>query len=653
MTKIFIGLILGSIIFLFQNCSREKLMSSLDSTSENSSSVMRVSSANNLNSTFSLGIGEPILSNTIEMGWDADQQIDAIIQLKPKSVRMWMWIQYILLDPTRLNTNYISRVHHIVDRLTAAGIIVIGMDSIYPNWMTGASTHTNNAWNAIPCRNQTAGSAYQNFLNNFERSWSTMSAEFPSIKMWEAGNESNNDAMLLPLQVGPGSCGKKTFSFEEKAAITVDLMYRSHRAIHRANTQATVFMPAPAPLDSQNNVNLLGVRDFIALFYTNIKSGNFPSQNPRDYFDGANWHPYIWQEPTVENWVNPNNDIYAVLKQNGDQDIPILFSEYGNTNAQVDPATAAVWMQKSLELAREHFYWLDYMIWFRAFNDPHAASWGGQGEVNFGIMNDSSLQFSWKPSATVFCQFNFCQAPAVKDPPPKDPPPPPPPKECTPLVFNGGEVSASEVAANDYYFMTCDYGKVLSTIFPNTVGSQCEFIGFSGTRAQFKCLATATSGTISNSCSVNASLSENHCSQKNMIAPIHIKSEVEITATASAQATSATGPNNTLLGNPTLVWSSGGFAPQWIEFDLGVNKTISSLKLTVVQSPNGNTVHQIFAGPNSSPTALVASVAEVTSDGQILTVTFSEPISNIRYIRILTVTSNSWVAWGPIQFSLN
>ncbi len=124
------------------------------------------------------------------------------------------------------------------------------------------------------------------------------------------------------------------------------------------------------------------------------------------------------------------------------------------------------------------------------------------------------------------------------------------------------------------------------------------------------------------------------------------------TTTQSINASAVTTSGNYLgAASPLGYWNSGGLPPQWIEFDLGSPQTISGMSLSVEQSPNENTVHDIYAGPNPNPTTLVKVLMGYTSEGQVLTPIFSPALTNVRYIRVTTTASPSWVAWGNISFT--
>jgi hypothetical protein len=95
-------------------------------------------------------------------------------------------------------------------------------------------------------------------------------------------------------------------------------------------------------------------------------------------------------------------------------------------------------------------------------------------------------------------------------------------------------------------------------------------------------------------------------------------------------------------------WGSGGDAPQWIEIDLGAPVALGSLRLTVAQYPDGPTVHELYGGTTSPATTLLHTFSGSTAEGQVLTQTFSSP-PTVRYLRVLTTGSVSWVSWREVE----
>jgi hypothetical protein len=107
-------------------------------------------------------------------------------------------------------------------------------------------------------------------------------------------------------------------------------------------------------------------------------------------------------------------------------------------------------------------------------------------------------------------------------------------------------------------------------------------------------------------------------------------------------------PDFAFDGNVSTVWNAGAFAPGWIQLDLGQVLSISRVRLNPAQFPSGPTTHEISAGPTPDSLNLIGTLDGVTSDGQWLE--FNKSVSNVRYVRISTSKSPSWVSWREIEF---
>lgn len=102
-------------------------------------------------------------------------------------------------------------------------------------------------------------------------------------------------------------------------------------------------------------------------------------------------------------------------------------------------------------------------------------------------------------------------------------------------------------------------------------------------------------------------------------------------------------------GNENTSWGAGDFPPQWIEVDLGAPATVTSFRLLVTQSPNGSTIHRILVGSSASTLVEIHRFEQATATGLWLTYTPQSPLSNIRFVRIETISSPSWVGWLEIE----
>ncbi|MGG2048033.1 hypothetical protein [Burkholderia gladioli] len=348
----------------------------------------------------SLGIGEPFVSNTIVNNWGLQDQINGILSLRPRVVRMWMlnWQEFsgISAGVVQPNPANLALYQQSVDQLVRAGVTVVGMDNSYPSWMTGSSTTADSA--SIPCPG--SGAPYTTFLANWQATWKAQALAFPGIAQWEIGNELNGARTLLPIQTGAGSCGKTTFNYADRLRIALDLMYWGDRGVKAGNPGATVYMPAAAPVTADdiasNDPSLNGIARYLGDIYRAIAANGALSTNKRDYFDGANWHPYIAQDATMSTWVDTNQAVHDVLASNGDGGIPVLLSEDGYTTPNTSASQQA--MLDTINLTQTNLPWVRYLIWFRAFaNSP---------DPEYAIL--LGFPFQQTLSSQVFCQFTGC-----------------------------------------------------------------------------------------------------------------------------------------------------------------------------------------------------------------------------------------------------
>lgn len=123
-----------------------------------------------------------------------------------------------------------------------------------------------------------------------------------------------------------------------------------------------------------------------------------------------------------------------------------------------------------------------------------------------------------------------------------------------------------------------------------------------------------------------------------------------VSPSISASASRADFPaTNAIDGDPETIWSSGQDPIQWIMLDLGAPKTVSAIRLHISQFPDGQTVHHIWVGADVSQMTQVHEFRGDTSDPQILEFIPPEPLENVRFIKIMTTQSPSWVAWREIE----
>jgi len=96
-------------------------------------------------------------------------------------------------------------------------------------------------------------------------------------------------------------------------------------------------------------------------------------------------------------------------------------------------------------------------------------------------------------------------------------------------------------------------------------------------------------------------------------------------------------------------WSSGGFPPQWIEVDLGAVERVSEIDLGITQLPDCVTRHLVYGrAAVADPYTLLHEFSGFTVDQQVLQHISTAPLE-LRFVRIETTSSCSWVGWRELE----
>lgn len=349
--------------------------------------------------TVKWGIGEPITWNVLGASkkWDADAQIAALAPLHPELVRMWMHAGHMMTGPGAWDEAKTATYDMVIGKLVDAGYSLILMDHGVPEWMTGVT----GGEAVVPCRDTTPGSTYQLFLDRYEAHWAAVVGRYPAVTHWQVFNEPNGAGFMQPA----AGCDPDGFDLQERADITLDLMYRGAKGIRTSQPDATVIMPGIAP-------SLIEIETFMGLLYTGIDSGQWGTTDPREFFDVAAWHPYAVGQPSAS-WVLDNEAVRAVMVDHGDADAPVLFSEYGYTDSG-DPDLwdqHADWLLEANELIEDQMPWVWGVTWFRMMDAPYYLGTPAQGEAGFGVMRAPVDGFEWKPAAYTLASIRGNQAP--------------------------------------------------------------------------------------------------------------------------------------------------------------------------------------------------------------------------------------------------
>ena len=120
-----------------------------------------------------------------------------------------------------------------------------------------------------------------------------------------------------------------------------------------------------------------------------------------------------------------------------------------------------------------------------------------------------------------------------------------------------------------------------------------------------------------------------------------------VTASAEDPTAPASRAVDGLMANS---WSSGGYPDQWIDIDLGAPVDVGRIRLFVSQYPDGATTHKIMTRASTSdPWDLQYTFTGATVDNQVLEYSPPSAWTNVRFVRVDTTASVSWVAWKEIE----
>lgn len=96
-------------------------------------------------------------------------------------------------------------------------------------------------------------------------------------------------------------------------------------------------------------------------------------------------------------------------------------------------------------------------------------------------------------------------------------------------------------------------------------------------------------------------------------------------------------------------WGAGDGPPQWIEIDLQTQATVEAFRLAISQFPEGQTVHRLeVKSARNDSYHRVHEFRGFTRDTEVLEFIPAVPLEDVRFVRVETTSSPSWVAWREI-----
>ena len=109
-------------------------------------------------------------------------------------------------------------------------------------------------------------------------------------------------------------------------------------------------------------------------------------------------------------------------------------------------------------------------------------------------------------------------------------------------------------------------------------------------------------------------------------------------------------PEQAVDENTGTTWGAGAMAQQWIEIDLGKEKSVREIRLLTSQFTAGQTVHEIRVRGKATDFETIHRFEGLTEDQQWLVFNPDSPLEGVRYVRVYTFSSPSWVGWREIEF---
>jgi hypothetical protein len=84
------------------------------------------------------------------------------------------------------------------------------------------------------------------------------------------------------------------------------------------------------------------------------------------------------------------------------------------------------------------------------------------------------------------------------------------------------------------------------------------------------------------------------------------------------------------------LWNADSGPPQWIEIDLGSQRTVEQIRLLVAQDPGGRSQHVVSVSGEGGDWRRIAVLDSETADGDSLLIEPDRPLDGVRHVRVET-----------------
>ena len=358
------------------------------------------------------GIDEPILetiSNSLALengkyrytvnGFDMEITADLLGMLGVKSMRFRI-PQSFMTTAGQYDEGAYQYLKNAIQLLKENGVeLLIGLIDYFPS----DTSFIQDSNRSVPHLDDPA---YDEWMDSLTALCKSTCELFPEITIWEMGNEMNSGNFFHPNGYskpsgsisGAGATG--AFEYEEQVQVYTDYMYYAAKGIHQANQNNQAFTSGFAFTTPGSYAS---IEYFIRDFYDLIKEGAAPSNvdaserstNPRDYFDGFCWHPYVPSGKGISrDWLDGNNRIYKAIIDNGDEGLPVAFTEFG-FHDDGDPELEEIqteYMQTAYNYMINDMPYVISCCAFRMYQCQFATSWGGAYQNYWGYFTENTSE---------------------------------------------------------------------------------------------------------------------------------------------------------------------------------------------------------------------------------------------------------------------
>lgn len=273
---------------------------------------------------------------------------------------------------------------------------------------------------------QLGTSEYESFLANQQEFYRLFAEEFKDeVDAIETQNEINLNGSTITMEY---YLNNKTYTTSEFASIINQVQKPVYDGIHSVTDNIRVLTPAFSCIGNTetNPTYARDIRDLLPAIYNSLE---LASENPDDYFDAINLHPYLYPSKDtaancdlylytttprgrtgsidntnyVDDWEAYLDNLYSTCVSHGDSEKQFYFTEYGYTDLGIGTSNVTTdgnWKNfnknnilntiiTNMNAKMQTKSYIRTVLFFRLLDfTPSNFSMAGTTEPNFGVINE-------------------------------------------------------------------------------------------------------------------------------------------------------------------------------------------------------------------------------------------------------------------------